>query len=166
MGDDAALLQIISFANIACGGHAGERDVMSATSGRPRINRCRHWRDPFSLDLAAFGRIACRLPRGHTRKSRSAIRSPASVRAWPLPWHMRPSPEMHGAAFGQLRQRMKCWPETFTRPQAQRRGLILSSGYWPPQRKQARLQFAGLRLGGRNLCRTEPIRRATLVRPL
>ena len=28
MGDDAALLQIISSANIACGGHAGDADVM------------------------------------------------------------------------------------------------------------------------------------------
>ncbi len=31
MGDDAALLKIISSANIACGGHAGDADVMAAT---------------------------------------------------------------------------------------------------------------------------------------
>ena len=31
MGDDAALLDIVTSANIACGGHAGDADVMAAT---------------------------------------------------------------------------------------------------------------------------------------
>ena len=31
MGDDAALLKVVTSANIACGGHAGDADVMAAT---------------------------------------------------------------------------------------------------------------------------------------
>ncbi len=31
MGDDAAVLNIVTSANIACGGHAGDADVMAAT---------------------------------------------------------------------------------------------------------------------------------------
>ena len=31
MGDDAALLKTVTSANVACGAHAGDPDVMSAT---------------------------------------------------------------------------------------------------------------------------------------
>lgn len=31
MGDDAALLEVVSSANIACGFHAGDPDIMHAT---------------------------------------------------------------------------------------------------------------------------------------
>ena len=37
MGDDTALLRVVTSANIACGGHAGDADVM-ATTMRNRLS--------------------------------------------------------------------------------------------------------------------------------
>ena len=38
MGDDTALLDIVTSANIACGFHAGDADVMAATMALARDN--------------------------------------------------------------------------------------------------------------------------------
>jgi UPF0271 protein len=35
MGDDAAMLDIVASANIACGGHAGDPDTMRRLGRRP-----------------------------------------------------------------------------------------------------------------------------------
>ena len=64
MGDDAALLQIISSANIACGGHAGDADVMSATMTLARDNGVGIGAHPGFMDLAGFGRNRMSVPRG------------------------------------------------------------------------------------------------------
>ncbi len=64
MGDDAALLQIISSANIACGGHAGDADVMSATMALARDNGVGIGAHPGFMDLAGFGRNRMSVPRG------------------------------------------------------------------------------------------------------
>ncbi len=56
MGEDAALLKIVSTANIACGGHAGDPDTMFATllaAGRGGVAVGAH---PGYADLAGFGR--------------------------------------------------------------------------------------------------------------
>lgn len=56
MGQDAALLAVVSSANIACGGHAGDPDTMFATlveAGRQGVAVGAH---PGYADLAGFGR--------------------------------------------------------------------------------------------------------------
>ena len=49
LGDDEALLEVITSANVACGFHAGDPTVLrrtcdAARSGRPRGSRTRRWR--------------------------------------------------------------------------------------------------------------------------
>lgn len=63
MGDDAALLKIVSSANIACGGHAGDADVMAATMTLARDNRVGIGAHPGFMDLAGFGRNRMTVPR-------------------------------------------------------------------------------------------------------
>jgi len=45
-GNDEALLNIISSANIACGFHAGDPDVMAKTIKLAKKQRCRNWSTP------------------------------------------------------------------------------------------------------------------------
>lgn len=63
MGDDAALLNIVTSANIACGGHAGDADVMSATMTLAHQNGAGIGAHPGFMDLAGFGRNRMSVPR-------------------------------------------------------------------------------------------------------
>ncbi|PCJ04504.1 MAG: hypothetical protein COB16_18395 [Rhodobacteraceae bacterium] len=56
MGDDAALLDIISSANIACGFHAGDPDVMAATMTQAIECKVGIGSHPGFADLQGFGR--------------------------------------------------------------------------------------------------------------
>ncbi|SHJ70646.1 UPF0271 protein [Palleronia salina] len=56
MGDDTALLDIISSANIACGFHAGDPDMMAATMARAVKNDVGIGAHPGFPDLQGFGR--------------------------------------------------------------------------------------------------------------
>lgn len=63
MGNDAALLKIITSANIACGGHAGDADVMAATMTLAQQNGVGIGSHPGFMDLAGFGRNRLSVPR-------------------------------------------------------------------------------------------------------
>lgn len=63
MGDDAALLGVISSANIACGMHAGDPDVMAATMQMAQGAGVGIGAHPGFADLKGFGRRRQHLPR-------------------------------------------------------------------------------------------------------
>lgn len=63
MGDDAALLDIVTSANIACGLHAGDPDVMARTMALARDNGVGIGAHPGFPDLQGFGRRRMHLPR-------------------------------------------------------------------------------------------------------
>lgn len=63
MGDDAALLKIVTSANIACGGHAGDADTMAATMTLAHKNSVGIGSHPGFMDLAGFGRNRMSVPR-------------------------------------------------------------------------------------------------------
>lgn len=63
MGDDAALLGIVTSANIACGGHAGDADVMASTMKLAHQNAVGIGAHPGFMDLAGFGRNRISVPR-------------------------------------------------------------------------------------------------------
>ncbi|EUB99527.1 UPF0271 protein ybgL [Rhizobium sp. CF080] len=56
MGDDAAMLDIVSTANIACGFHAGDPDIMRATVRLARDRGVAVGAHPGYQDLIGFGR--------------------------------------------------------------------------------------------------------------
>ncbi|MEL6587617.1 MAG: 5-oxoprolinase subunit PxpA [Pseudomonadota bacterium] len=56
MGDDAALLDVVTSANIACGAHAGDWDVMARTMARARDKGVGIGAHPGFPDLQGFGR--------------------------------------------------------------------------------------------------------------
>lgn len=62
MGDDAALLDIISSANIACGFHAGDWDVMAATMRAASGKGVGIGAHPGFADLQGFGRQRMHAP--------------------------------------------------------------------------------------------------------
>lgn len=62
MGDDAALLEIVTSANIACGFHAGDPDVMATTMRRAVDNDVGIGAHPGFADLKGFGRRKLPLP--------------------------------------------------------------------------------------------------------
>ena len=64
MGDDAALLDIVSSANIACGFHAGDPDVMDETMRLAIANGVGIGAHPGFADLKGFGRRQLPLPHG------------------------------------------------------------------------------------------------------
>ncbi|MFV0514968.1 MAG: LamB/YcsF family protein [Jhaorihella sp.] len=64
MGDDAALLEIVTSANIACGFHAGDPDVMAATMRTAHDHGVGIGAHPGFADLQGFGRRRLDLPRG------------------------------------------------------------------------------------------------------
>jgi len=55
-GDDSAMLSIVSSANVACGFHAGDPDVMEATFRMARANNVAIGAHPGFPDLQGFGR--------------------------------------------------------------------------------------------------------------
>lgn len=63
MGDDAALLRTVTSANVACGGHAGDADVMSTTMTLAHKNGVGIGAHPGFMDLAGFGRNRMTIPR-------------------------------------------------------------------------------------------------------
>jgi UPF0271 protein len=64
MGDDAAMLAIVNSANVACGGHAGDPDVMRATARLAREHGVSIGAHPSYPDLRGFGRRAMHLTAG------------------------------------------------------------------------------------------------------
>ncbi|MEM8692054.1 MAG: 5-oxoprolinase subunit PxpA [Pseudomonadota bacterium] len=62
MGDDDALLQIVTSANIACGAHAGDPDVMAHTMGVAKENDVGIGAHPGFADLQGFGRRRLNIP--------------------------------------------------------------------------------------------------------
>ncbi|PJI86486.1 UPF0271 protein [Yoonia maricola] len=62
MGDDVALLDIVSSANIACGFHAGDPDVMNQTMRLAVSNGVGIGAHPGFADLKGFGRRQLPLP--------------------------------------------------------------------------------------------------------
>ena len=56
MGDDAALLDVVSSANVACGLHAGDPDVMAATMAAAVARGVGIGAHPGFADLQGFGR--------------------------------------------------------------------------------------------------------------
>ena len=63
MGDDAALLQVVTSANIACGFHAGDADTMAATMALAVINKVGIGAHPGFADLRGFGRRRMDVPK-------------------------------------------------------------------------------------------------------
>lgn len=63
MGDDAALLDVVSSANVACGFHAGDPDVMEKTMRLAVANGVGIGAHPGFADLKGFGRR--KLPLAH-----------------------------------------------------------------------------------------------------
>jgi UPF0271 protein len=64
MGDDAAMLEIVASANIACGGHAGDPDVMRRTVRLAKERGVSIGAHPSYPDLQGFGRRPMALSRG------------------------------------------------------------------------------------------------------
>lgn len=62
MGQDAALLEVISSANVACGMHAGDPDVMAATMRLATDKGVGIGAHPGFADLQGFGRRRMHLP--------------------------------------------------------------------------------------------------------
>jgi UPF0271 protein len=62
MGDDAGLLNVVTSANIACGAHAGDPDVMAATMRMARDNDVGIGSHPGFADLQGFGRRRMNIP--------------------------------------------------------------------------------------------------------
>ena len=62
MGDDAAMLGLVSSANIACGGHAGDPEVMFQTVTLAKAGAVRVGAHPGYADLAGFGRRVIPMP--------------------------------------------------------------------------------------------------------
>ena len=69
MGNDAALLDIVTSANIACGAHAGDPDVMAATMALARDNDVGIGAHPGFSDLQGFGRRRMNVPIGSLQNS-------------------------------------------------------------------------------------------------
>ena len=78
MGDDAALLDIVTSANIACGGHAGDADVMAATMTLAHQNKVGIGAHPGFMDIAGFGRNRMSVPR-ETLKNQIRYQVAASI---------------------------------------------------------------------------------------
>jgi UPF0271 protein len=62
MGDDAALLSVVTSANIACGFHAGDADTMAATMREAVANGVGIGAHPGFPDLQGFGRRRMDVP--------------------------------------------------------------------------------------------------------
>ncbi|WP_299502532.1 5-oxoprolinase subunit PxpA [uncultured Roseobacter sp.] len=69
MGDDAALLKTVTSANVACGAHAGDPDVMAATLRLAMENGVGIGAHPGFADLQGFGRRRMQVPRGTLQNS-------------------------------------------------------------------------------------------------
>jgi UPF0271 protein len=61
MGNDAALLEIVTSANVACGWHAGDADTMAKTMAMARDKHVNIGAHPGFADLQGFGRRRIKL---------------------------------------------------------------------------------------------------------
>lgn len=68
MGQDADILQVITSANIACGFHAGDPDVMAETMMTAATNGVGIGAHPGFADLQGFGRRRMHLPEKNLRR--------------------------------------------------------------------------------------------------
>jgi UPF0271 protein len=98
MGDDEALLPLVTSASIACGAHAGDPVVMDRTVALCQRLGVSIGAHPAYPDLAGFGRRDLDLPTGELRVSLlaqiGALASIAHARGAEL-WHVKP----HGALY-------------------------------------------------------------------
>lgn len=69
MGDDDSLLKTVTSANIACGAHAGDPDVMAATMRTALQNGVGIGAHPGFADIQGFGRRRMSVPRGSLQNS-------------------------------------------------------------------------------------------------
>ena len=69
MGDDAALLESVTSANIACGGHAGDPDVMAKTMGIALSKGVGIGSHPGFVDIQGFGRRRITMPLSSLKNS-------------------------------------------------------------------------------------------------
>ncbi|MEL7100627.1 MAG: 5-oxoprolinase subunit PxpA [Pseudomonadota bacterium] len=69
MGDDAALLETVTSANIACGAHAGDPDVMAETMSIAMKNGVGIGAHPGFADIQGFGRRRIQMPVGSLQNS-------------------------------------------------------------------------------------------------
>lgn len=69
MGDDASLLKTVTSANVACGAHAGDPDVMVETMRIAHKNGVGLGSHPGFADLKNFGRLRLNVPRESLKNS-------------------------------------------------------------------------------------------------
>ena len=69
MGDDDSLLKTVTSANIACGAHAGDPDVMAATMRTAMQNGVGIGAHPGFADIQGFGRRRMSVPRSSLQNS-------------------------------------------------------------------------------------------------
>lgn len=97
--DEEHLWPLITSANVACGGHAGDAATMAAAAGLAKIHGVRLGAHPSYPDRANFGRRSMDLPPDDLRASLvaqiSALRAFAPVR------HVKP----HGALYNDAHRR-------------------------------------------------------------
>lgn len=67
IGDDAALMEIVATANVACGAHGGDPVVMATTVATARARGVSIGAHPGYADLHGFGRRPMDLPAGELR---------------------------------------------------------------------------------------------------
>ena len=79
MGDDAALLDVVSSANVACGFHAGDPDVMEKTMRLAVANGVGIGAHPGFADLKGFGRR--KLPLAHSEIANAVAYQLGAARA-------------------------------------------------------------------------------------
>ena len=89
VGDDAAMLRIVTSANIACGFHAGDPNVIDATLRLARENGVAPGAHPGFLDLYGFGRRSIRgeSPADIERQvvyQIGAVQALANAAGWPI----------------------------------------------------------------------------------
>ena len=84
MGDDAALLDVITSANIACGFHAGDPDVMAETMRLAAKNGVGIGAHPGFADLKGFGRR--RLNIGADELGNMIAYQLGAAEGWPGAW--------------------------------------------------------------------------------
>lgn len=97
MGDDAAMLAIVTTANVACGLHAGDPEIMRATAEAARARGVAVGAHPGFPDLAGFGRR--RLPGLTAREVENlvAYQAGAFAGAAALAGHRMSHVKTHGA---------------------------------------------------------------------
>src|SRR3546814_4936224 len=74
IGNDTALLDIVTSANVACGVHAGDPNVMDRVCKRARAKGVSISAHPGFNDLREFGALAIRMPAGDVERRRDLAR--------------------------------------------------------------------------------------------